>query len=84
MVQWLLIVLAAIALVGCAQRLAPPDAAGEACDEDTDCNRADGGAVVTCGVLRACIAGRCERTPLDGGAGSWIVACRDAAADAAQ
>jgi hypothetical protein len=61
---------------GCARDLSKPDAGGESCEHDRDCNRDDGGARVACGALRACVAGRCEHRDADaGGPGSWVVTC---------
>lgn len=37
------------------------DPPGQSCESDVDCNREDGGATRSCGLLRLCIVGRCER-----------------------
>ncbi len=48
--------LASLVLVGCPRELEPPPAAGEACEENADCNPAG----LTCGELTLCVGGRCE------------------------
>jgi hypothetical protein len=57
----LVVTLLLLVLAGCAREPRAPERTGDACDSDSDCNRAeasaDGGA---CGWLRLCVAGRCE------------------------
>ena len=53
LLAWLALVSLAPA-AGCAEEIMAPGAAGDPCDEDSDCGPA------SCGSLRACIRGRCQ------------------------
>lgn len=60
-----------LALCGCAARREDDggERPGAVCDSDTDCNRDDAG-TRSCGSLRLCVAGHCER-----GSGSQLLPC---------
>lgn len=61
--------------LACARRPEAPEARGEVCRTQDDCNADTDGGVRRCGVLRLCVAGHCEAA-LDAGArGSRVVAC---------
>lgn len=84
-----LLLSALVGAAGCSREPAPPDAGGEPCDADVQCEPADASAE-RCGALRACVAGRCERTDVDAGsargATAWALDCpaQDAASPSGQ
>jgi hypothetical protein len=75
--RWLVLLLGGCLALGCAKAPDAPARKGAACRSNDDCNRSNG-AVVRCGGLRLCVAGRCEVEPDGGAAHSLPVACPDA------
>jgi hypothetical protein len=70
-----LLVASCLLAAGCARKPEAPVARGEVCRMQDDCNRFADGAVRRCGVLRLCVAGRCEAARDGGTRGSRVVAC---------
>lgn len=70
-----LLVAAWLLALGCARKPDAPAARGEVCRTQDDCNRKPDGGVLRCGVLRVCVAGRCEAARDAGTPGSRVVAC---------
>lgn len=67
-----LIMAACLLAPACAPPPDAPAARGKVCRTQDDCNRDADGGVRRCGVLRVCVADRCEAA-LD--AGSRVVPC---------
>jgi hypothetical protein len=70
-----LLVASVLLAAGCARKPDAPVARGEGCRTQDDCNQAADGGVRRCGVLRLCVAGRCEAARDGGTRGSRVVAC---------
>ncbi|MDW8245792.1 MAG: hypothetical protein RMJ84_04365 [Sandaracinaceae bacterium] len=51
---------------GCPRKLEEPQAMGQACESNADCNAPS----LRCGALRVCVRNRCEQTP------SLYIPCR--------